>query len=45
LHLGFDRRQASDYGEVWGVNEAEAALALTEAEAFVQVVEDYLNKF
>jgi uncharacterized protein (UPF0332 family) len=44
LHLGFDRRQSSDYGEVWAVDEAEAAAGVEEAAAFVREVEAYLKK-
>jgi len=44
LHLGFDRRQSVDYGEVWGVGEEEAALGLEEATTFVEAIEAYLKK-
>jgi uncharacterized protein (UPF0332 family) len=44
LHLGFDRRQSGDYGEMWNVSEEEAGTALSEARLFVEAVEGYLNK-
>jgi uncharacterized protein (UPF0332 family) len=44
LHLGFDRRQSSDYGEVWTVDEDEASLGLAQATDFVQAIEAYLIK-
>ncbi len=44
LHLGFDRRQSSDYGEVWMVDESEASEGLSQAIDFVHTIETYLNK-
>ncbi len=44
LHLGFDRRQSSDYGEIWVVDEEEATAGLNQAMAFVQAVEAHLSK-
>jgi uncharacterized protein (UPF0332 family) len=44
LHLGFDRRQSSDYGEVWTVDEDEASLGLAQATEFVQAIEAYLKE-
>jgi uncharacterized protein (UPF0332 family) len=44
LHMGFDRRQASDYGEVWMVDEEEASAGLSQAIDFVQRIDTYLNK-
>jgi uncharacterized protein (UPF0332 family) len=43
LHVGFDRRQTSDYGEVWCVDQTEAELAYTEAVNFVNSVENYIQ--
>jgi hypothetical protein len=43
LHLGFDRRQSSDYGEGWTVDEDEASLGLAQAIDFVQAIEAYLK--
>ncbi len=44
LHLGFDRRQSNDYGEIWGVGEEEAASALHDAKEFVQAIDNYLRQ-
>ena len=44
LHLGFDRRQSSDYGEIWTVDEEEASTGLDQAIAFVQAIEAYFKK-
>lgn len=44
LHLGFDRRQSSDYGEIWIVDEKEASEGLAQAIEFVQAIEVYLKK-
>jgi uncharacterized protein (UPF0332 family) len=42
LHLAFDRRQSSDYGE-WNVLEAhEAKITLSDAQHFVSAIETYL---
>lgn len=44
LHLAFDRRQSSDYGE-WHILEAhEAKTTLSDAQDFVSAVETYLRE-
>ncbi len=44
LHLAFDRRQSSDYGE-WSVLEArEAKMTVSDAQQFVTAVETYLRE-
>lgn len=43
LHLGFDRRQSSDYGEIWGISEEEAISAINNATMFVETIEAYLR--
>jgi uncharacterized protein (UPF0332 family) len=44
LHLAFDRRQSSDYGE-WSVLETnEAKMTLSDAQHFVAAVETYLRE-
>jgi uncharacterized protein (UPF0332 family) len=45
LHLGFDRRQSNDYGEIWDVNEEEAFSALADATAFVKAVDTYIQEW
>lgn len=40
----FERRQNSDYGEIFTVNSEEAEQAIIEAEQFVEKVKDYLHK-
>jgi len=42
--LGFDRRQSSDYGEIWTVDEEEASAGLDQAISFVQAIEAYFKK-
>ena len=44
LHIGFDERQTSDYGEIWDIDNTEAEQALTEARAFVETIANYLKK-
>ena len=44
LHLGFDQRQVSDYGDIWTVNQKEAETIFSEAGLFVDGIGDYLNK-
>ena len=44
LHLGFDQRQVSDYGDIWTVNQKEAETIFSEAGLFVDDIGDYLNK-
>jgi uncharacterized protein (UPF0332 family) len=43
LHLAFDRRQSSDYGEVWLADQAEAETAITEACMFVEKITQYID--
>lgn len=44
LHLAFDQRQSSDYGE-WNVLEArEAKMTVSDARQFVAAVESYLRE-
>ena len=43
LHFAFDRRQAHDYGEFSYVDEDEARTALSEANSFVEAVENFLK--
>jgi uncharacterized protein (UPF0332 family) len=43
LHFAFERRQNSDYGEVFTANQEEADQAIVEAEEFVEKVKDYLH--
>jgi uncharacterized protein (UPF0332 family) len=43
LHLGFDRRQSNDYGEIWGVSEEEAVSAINDAALFVESIEAYIK--
>lgn len=42
LHFAFERRQNSDYGEIFSANQEEAKRAIVEAEEFVEKVKDYL---
>lgn len=44
LHIGFDRRQSNDYGEVWSASGEEVEIALSEARLFVEAVRSYLQK-
>ena len=44
LHFAFDRRQNSDYGEIFTVNAEEATQAIAEADQFVEKVKDYLHR-
>jgi uncharacterized protein (UPF0332 family) len=43
LHLGFNRRQAADYGEMPGAVPEEAQQAVAEARSFVAAVADFLQ--
>jgi uncharacterized protein (UPF0332 family) len=43
LHLGFDRRQTHDYGELVTINTQMAEEALTSAKTFVAAIESYLR--
>ncbi len=44
LHLGFDQRQVSDYGDIWAVSQEEAETVFLEARLFVESVDGYLKK-
>jgi uncharacterized protein (UPF0332 family) len=44
LHFAFERRQNSDYGEIFTVNSEEANQAIIEAVQFVEKIKDYLRK-
>ena len=44
LHFAFERRQNSDYGEIFTVNSEEAMQAIIDADLFVERVKDYLHK-
>ena len=44
LHLGFDQRQVSDYGDIWTVSREEAETVFSEARVFVEGIDDYLRK-
>lgn len=43
IHYGFDRRQTSDYGEVWEIERGEAEIALSDAKVFVEKICGYLK--
>jgi len=43
LHLAFQRRQETDYGDVFTVNEEEALQSFIEADRFVAAVEAYIR--
>ena len=43
LHLGFDRRQAADYGEMLDALPEDALQAVAEAHSFVAAVADFLR--
>ena len=43
FHLGFQRRQESDYGELFTASEDEANKAIIEARNFVECVEKYIQ--
>jgi uncharacterized protein (UPF0332 family) len=43
IHYGFDRRQTSDYGEIWEIERGEAQMALSEAKTFVETIAIYLK--
>ncbi len=43
LHLGFDQRQVSDYGDIWAVSQEEAETVFLEARLFVESVDGYLK--
>jgi uncharacterized protein (UPF0332 family) len=44
FHFAFERRQNSDYGEIFTVNSEEANQAIIEAGQFVDKIKDYLGK-
>ena len=44
LHLGFDQRQETDYGDIWAVSEEEAKTILSESRSFVESIAGYLDK-
>jgi uncharacterized protein len=43
LHFAFERRQNSDYGEIFIVNSEEAVQAIAEAVQFVEKVKNYFK--
>lgn len=43
LHIGFDERQTSDYGEIWDIDHTEAEQTLSDARSFVKTIDDYLQ--
>ena len=43
LHLAFDRRQETDYGEIFTVSPEEARQALDDARTFVAKIGNYLK--
>jgi uncharacterized protein (UPF0332 family) len=43
LHLGFDQRQVTDYGDVWTVTQEEALTVFSEARSFVESIDAYLK--
>ncbi len=44
LHIGFDERQTSDYGEIWDIDHTEAKQTLDDAITFVKTIDEYLRK-
>ena len=44
LHIGFDERQTSDYGEIWDIDHTEAKQSLSDAKSFVKTIGDYLRQ-
>ncbi len=44
LHLGFDQRQVTDYGDIWTVSQEEAETVFSEARLFVESIDGYLKK-
>ena len=44
LHIGFDERQTSDYGEIWDIDHTEAEQTLSDARSFVKTIDDYLKE-
>jgi uncharacterized protein (UPF0332 family) len=43
LHLGFDQRQVTDYGDIWEVSQEEAETVFSEARLFVESIDAYLK--
>jgi uncharacterized protein (UPF0332 family) len=43
LHLAFQRRQDNDYGDIFTVDKEEAVGAITDAQAFVAAIEQFLR--
>lgn len=43
LHVSFDERQTSDYGEIWDIDHTEAENTLKEAQSFVKTIEEYFD--
>lgn len=44
LHLAFDRRQATDYGEQFTIDQKEAEPSIIEASEFVEQISGYLSE-
>ena len=44
LHIGFDERQTSDYGEIWEIDHTEAEQTLSDAKSFVKTITHYLKE-
>jgi uncharacterized protein (UPF0332 family) len=44
LHVWFDERQTSDYGEIWDIEYTDAETALKEAKSFVKTIRNYLEQ-
>ena len=44
LHIGFDERQTSDYGEIWEIDPTEAEQTLSDARSFIKTIVDYLRE-
>jgi len=43
IHLAFQRRQESDYGDVFTVSQEEATRTILEAQIFVKTITNYLE--
>jgi uncharacterized protein (UPF0332 family) len=43
IHLAFQRRQESDYGDVFTVGQDEAVKMISEAKSFVNAISSYLK--
>jgi uncharacterized protein (UPF0332 family) len=44
LHIGFDERQTTDYGEIWDIDHTEAEQTLSDAKSFVKTIATYLKE-